>query len=128
MGDLQQPAKVLVVDDDDSVRVVTQRCLERMGLHVITANDGKEGVEVFGRVKDELSLAIVDLTMPHLNGVEVVRLIHKAKPDLPVIFTSGYNEQELIGQVDDGNRPQFIQKPIRPQILIPMVKKLLAQN
>ena len=117
--------KVLVIDDEEGIRMVAQRTLERAGLQVITASDGREGLKVFEETKDELSLVILDLTMPHLNGEEALVEMRQINPDVPVILTSGYNEQEISTRFEGQELAGFIQKPFRPTVLLAMVERVL---
>jgi CheY-like chemotaxis protein len=120
--------KVLVIDDEEGIRMVAQRTLERAGLQVITASDGREGLKVFEETKDELSLVILDLTMPHLSGEEVLVKMRQINPDVPVILTSGYNEQEISTRFEGQELAGFIQKPFRPTVLLAMVERVLNRT
>jgi PAS domain S-box-containing protein len=88
--------QVLVIDDDDTVRKVTARVLEKLGFSVLQAAGGRDGIEAFRNHAHEITCVLLDLTMPHPTGEEVFREIRRLKPDTPVILMSGYSEQEAI--------------------------------
>ncbi|HVU02885.1 MAG TPA: ATP-binding protein [Polyangiaceae bacterium] len=81
---------VLVVDDDAGVRTVASRALSGHGYQVITATNGAEGVRAWQERGDRLSLVLMDVTMPEMNGFEALRRIRAAGSDVPVLLCSGY--------------------------------------
>src|SRR4029453_9734263 len=89
---------LLVVDDEDSVRNVARTMLERAGFKVLTANDGRQGVEVFREHATEIAAVILDLTMPCMNGDEAFRELRQIQPNVRVILASGYAEQDTSQQ------------------------------
>jgi two-component system cell cycle sensor histidine kinase/response regulator CckA len=102
---------VLVVDDDDSVRSVARRILERSGYSVLLAEDGREGVRVFFEHQTEIVLVLLDLTMPQLSGTEALRQIRARCTDVPVVLMSGYGETETAEYLADQTAMGFVQKP-----------------
>jgi signal transduction histidine kinase/CheY-like chemotaxis protein len=110
---------VLVADDEEIVRDVTQRLLERAGFQIVTAVDGEQALEVFRQHADVLDAVVLDLTMPRLGGRDAFREMHRLHPDVPVILTSGYNEEaslkDLMGVAG------FVQKPFQEAELIETV-------
>src|SRR4051812_47943097 len=84
---------ILVVDDETLVRSLSHSMLIRYGYNVITAASGIEAVQLFEKWPDvEIDLALVDLVMPFMNGVETVQRIRRVRPQLPVIFISAYSD------------------------------------
>ena len=102
---------VLLVDDDPHVRTVGSHMLSRLGFRVLTATDGFEAVEVFRAEKEKIDCVLLDLTMPRMNGEEAFRELRRLKPDVRVILSSGYNEQEVIQRFSGKGLAGFIQKP-----------------
>lgn len=102
---------VLVVDDEETVRAVTDKLLTRLGMKVLTAKDGKEGLDTFRQHADDIDLVLLDLTMPFLNGDEVFREIRRLDPDARVILMSGYDEQEATTRFASADLSGFLQKP-----------------
>lgn len=104
---------VLVVDDEEPVLAIARTMLERKGYRALTARDGAEALALFEKQKDQIVLAIVDLTMPRMGGGELIHALHAIKPGLRVVLSSGYNEQEAIAQSHGEDMAGFIQKPYR---------------
>jgi PAS domain S-box-containing protein len=104
---------VLVVDDDETVRSVTQHMLERSGFTVLTARDGSEGVAAFTAARDTIAVVLLDLTMPTLGGEEAFRLMRNVRPDVRVVLMSGYSSHELAARYGAEGLAGFIQKPFR---------------
>ena len=102
---------ILVVDDEETVRIATKRMLETLGFTVLTAEDGREALEVFRSRVDEILVVLLDLTMPHLGGEETYRELRRIRPDTRVILSSGYNEQEITSRFAGKGLAGFIQKP-----------------
>jgi two-component system, cell cycle sensor histidine kinase and response regulator CckA len=111
LNQLWKERVVLVVDDEATVRDIIKELLEEIGLSVLTAVDGKQGVEVFRENVDKISCVLLDLTMPGLDGTQVFREIRRIRPDAKVILTSGYNEQDATQRFPDMGLAGFIQKP-----------------
>jgi len=116
---------VLVADDESSVRSVARTALERAGYTVVTADDGAEAVEEFKANADNIAAVLLDLSMPKKRGDEVFREIHSLRPDIPVILSSGFTEQEATRRLKGLTPAQFIQKPYRPSELIARLAQLL---
>lgn len=102
---------VLLAEDEETVRAIGQRMLERMGFTVLTAVDGRDCLRIFQEHVQSLRLVVLDLTMPHLDGDEVFREIRRVRPDLPTIIASGYTEQEIRQRFAGKGIAGFIQKP-----------------
>ncbi|MCA9773989.1 MAG: PAS domain-containing protein [Myxococcales bacterium] len=120
------PGCVLVVDDEEPIRVVTRRILEANGYKVFLAEDGEEAMAVFRAHEDEIALVILDLTMPLKGGDAVFAELHEYRPGTPVIVTSGYAEHEVTARF--GTRPpaDVIQKPFTGSELVRRVREVLG--
>jgi two-component system cell cycle sensor histidine kinase/response regulator CckA len=118
---------VLIVDDEPAVRRLGQLVLESVGLRVITADDGRAGLDAFLGHVDELTAAVVDLTMPHMDGPELAGHIRATAPGLPVLLMSGYSEHEVSARVAGRHVSGFIQKPFAPREFIARVLGALGQ-
>jgi CheY-like chemotaxis protein len=115
---------VLVIDDDAAVRKTACRMLSRFGYTTIEAEDGREGVEIFERRRDEIALVIVDMTMPKMNGEETFTEIRRIRGDVPVILTSGYNEIEATRRFTSKGLAGFLEKPFTPSDLAAKLSKV----
>ncbi len=118
-------ATILVVDDEDLVRSVARRVLERAGYRVLTAGDGQEGLEVFERHAEDIALVLLDLTMPRMNGDETMREMRRVKHDVRVLLSSGYNEHEATEEITAPELAGYIQKPYVAAALLSKVREAM---
>jgi two-component system, cell cycle sensor histidine kinase and response regulator CckA len=116
--------RVLLVEDEDMVRAVAERALTRAGYTVTTASDGDEGLEIV-EGGAEFDLIVSDVVMPAMDGPSMVREIRKLRPDLPVLFMSGYAEEQLRKEIDLA-KVQFLPKPFTVQQITDKVGNVLA--
>jgi CheY-like chemotaxis protein len=121
--DWKGEGRVLLVDDEETVRGVGSEMLMELGFTTITANDGREAVEIFKNTPD-ISFVILDLTMPHMDGEQCFRELGKLNPDVKVIMSSGYNEQEVTQKFAGKGLAGFIQKPYKLSVLKEALKKI----
>ncbi len=115
---------ILVVDDEEMVRKVAKASLEKRGYTVLVASNGREGVDLFSNVPS-ITLVILDLTMPVMNGDEALRRMRQARPGVPVIVSSGYTEAETMKRFRGEPAVSFIQKPYTGAILREKVESVL---
>lgn len=108
---------VLLADDEETVIGIGAEMLKELGFDVLTAMDGREALEVFAQHQDKICCIILDLTMPHLDGEQTFRELRQLKPDVKVIMSSGYNEQEINQRFAGKGLAGFIQKPYRLSML-----------
>ncbi|HNN56357.1 MAG TPA: response regulator, partial [Novosphingobium sp.] len=105
--------RILLVEDEDMVRAVAQRALTRAGYEVTVASDGDEGLELV-EAGGEFDLVVSDVVMPAMDGPSMAREIRKLHPAMPVLFMSGYAEEQLRKEIDiDG--VHFLPKPFSVQ-------------
>jgi two-component system cell cycle sensor histidine kinase/response regulator CckA len=119
---------ILIIDDEEDVRVVTGKTLEKAGFSVIMAGDGRAGVQMFRSHADEIKIVLLDMTMPHMSGEEAFRAIQTIRPGATVVLTSGYNEQDAISSFQGWGLAGFIQKPYQPSNLIQKMREVLAHS
>ncbi|MGI8610897.1 MAG: response regulator [Sphingomicrobium sp.] len=115
---------VLLVEDEPMVRGVAERALTRHGYTVITAENGEEALEVLAR-GEEIALLISDVVMPAMDGPTMVREARKTRPDLKILFMSGYAEEQLRNSIDIDN-VAFLPKPFSVQELAEATRRALA--
>jgi two-component system cell cycle sensor histidine kinase/response regulator CckA len=126
---LQAPRKtavgtVLVIDDEQIVRKVITRTLESLGYTVLAATDGVEAVELFRQRHDEIDCVLCDVTMPRMDGWEILTALHKIAPSVPVILSSGYSESQVM-QGDHAEMPAaFLRKPYQQAALIDTISRV----
>jgi two-component system cell cycle sensor histidine kinase/response regulator CckA len=100
---------VLLVEDEPRVRAQAQRLLRRAGYDVVEAADGAEGTQRFAERQHEITVVVSDVVMPIVGGVEMVAGLRAQRPDLPVVFVSGYTAEEQ--DLSVGERTAFLTKP-----------------
>ena len=109
---------ILVVEDEPHIRDLTKTTLEGAGFHVVLAHDGRHGLDEFRRHGQTLTAVLLDLTMPHMNGEEVLRHLRQLRPDVRVIVMSGYSEYEMHQRFAGQRVAGFVQKPFGPAVLL----------
>jgi len=124
--DLHGEGLVLVVDDEPTIRRTAKMALERFGYQVLVARDGAIAVELFEDRAQEISLVIMDLTMPEMGGEEALRRLQIIRPDVRVIISSGYHETDVIQNFTGQKLAGFIQKPYTILTLAQKVKAALT--
>ena len=115
---------VLVVDDEDLILSVATETLELAGYSVLTARNGKEGIERFQAHHDFLVAVLLDITMPIVGGEEALYAMRKFNPQVPIIMSSGYSEQEVLTRIQDAQVSGFLQKPYLPEKLLDKIEGL----
>ncbi len=108
---------LLVIDDEMLIRQLVVRIAQRMGLHVLEADDGETGLRLFFEHAPEISAIMLDLTMPGMNGAEVLAHIRHTHPHVPVIVMSGYDADDALATIGDDSAVTFLQKPFAPDVL-----------
>jgi len=117
---------VLLVEDEPMVRTVAERALTRQGYTVLTADNGEEALEIVNR-GEPIDLLISDVVMPVMDGPTMVREARKTRPELPILFMSGYAEEQLRRSIDIDN-VAFLPKPFSVQELSEAARKVLASR
>ncbi len=118
--------RILLVEDEDTVRAVAERALTRQGYEVTAASDGDEGLEIITKGGD-FDLVLSDVVMPVMDGPAMARAIREARPDLPVLFMSGYAEEQLRREIDIPNM-FFLPKPFSVQQIVEAVETVLRNR
>ncbi len=126
LDEWQTTGLALIADDEEAVRAFTREVLQRHGMTVITADDGKEAIALYEKHKDKIRIALVDLMMPFVNGQEVLEHVRSDNPDLPIIISSGYSETEILDRFRKNPPTDFLQKPYRAVALSALLKKTLT--
>jgi PAS domain S-box-containing protein len=124
----QNTGTILVVDDEEDLVKAASRVLERVGFRVITALNGRAGIETFRARHSEIDAVLLDLTMPDIFGEEVLAEVLKIDPTMKVILSSAYNEQEVVSGFQGKGLAGFIQKPFQAIGLIDKVQQILGRG
>ncbi len=116
---------ILLVEDEPMVRTVAERALVRHGYKVLTANNGEEALERLAESGGQVDLLISDVVMPLMDGPTMVREVRKSYSDMPILFMSGYAEEQLRKSIDIAN-VAFLPKPFSVQELAEAVRRVLG--
>ncbi|MCC6623250.1 MAG: response regulator [Deltaproteobacteria bacterium] len=116
---------VLVVDDEESIRFVTQRTLERFGYRVLVASNGAEAVAAFARHRDEVAVVLTDMAMPIMDGPATIVALRAMSPSVPIIGSSGLGADGLVAKSIDAGARWFVDKPYTADALLRVVRRAL---
>jgi CheY-like chemotaxis protein len=119
---------VLVVDDEELIRILAETLLRRTGYEVLTAVDGESALEVYRAKREKIDLVLLDYSMPRLNGLEVLCEMQRIDPDVRVIFSSGYTRDSDSDQLLKSGARAFVPKPYRVDDLVGAVRRVLDQG
>lgn len=116
---------ILLVDDEEAIRVVVSATLERAGYRVLTAVNGADGLSVFARHQDTIALVLTDMGMPVMDGSEMVSAVRALQPAVRIIASSGLDESATGGRgVPDGVRA-FLRKPYDASAMLRTLRVVL---
>lgn len=124
--DLTGNATILLVEDEIPVRMFCAHALTNKGYKVIEATSGEEALEIFNKGKDQIHLIISDVIMPGINGPTLIAEIRKTRPNVKVIFMSGYAEEAFSDDHKNNTDFHFLSKPFTLNQLAEKVKDVLA--
>lgn len=116
---------ILLAEDEEQVRLLAKRFLERAGYTVLAAADGLEALDLCREYLDRLDLLVLDVVMPHMGGREVYDAILKERPDIPCLFCSGYSENAVHTNFVLESGLTLVQKPYRRDDLLRHVRQVL---
>lgn len=118
--------EVLVIDDETVVLEAASQMLRNAGMTVTVAHDPRQGVEVFASRSAAFDVVLLDVTMPNLNGTEVLEKLRAVRADVPVVLMSGYDQHEVMQMLEQDQIRAFIQKPFGPRELLTKVRDVLG--
>ena len=126
--DLTGTGTVMLVEDEEAVRMFGARALRNKGYKVIEAASGRAALDLMSRSADPIDLLITDVVMPEIDGPYLVEEFRAARPGLKVIFISGYAESSFRNSTDGGASLHFLAKPFSLKQLAAKVKDVLAER
>jgi two-component system cell cycle sensor histidine kinase/response regulator CckA len=118
---------ILLVEDEDPVRAVNSRALSARGYTVLEAASGLDALALISDVDQPIDLVVSDVVMPEMDGPTLLRELRKHRPDLKVIFVSGYAEDAFRKNLPDGEDFNFLPKPFSLKQLVETVKETIAR-
>jgi CheY-like chemotaxis protein len=119
---------ILLAEDDDSVRAFVSHVLRNSGYTVIAARDGLEALQLFDAGNDAVSLAVLDVAMPRMNGRLVAERIRAVRPDLPVLFCTGYDFRLLEDGFTLESGMQVLRKPFTHADLLKQIRAMIDDS
>ena len=120
--------KVLIVEDEESLRELLRMILEGNGIKVLQASDGIEAVEMFTAHMDEIGVVLSDLGLPRLGGWEAFLRMKEINPEVKGILASGYYNPDVRTEIIKSGANDFIQKPYNSTQIITMIRNLLDEK
>ncbi len=127
IADLTGTATILLVEDEEAVRAFAARALQSRGYKVFEATSGIDALEVMKESGGAVDLVVSDVVMPELDGPSMLRELRKTRPDLKIIFISGYAEDAFRKNLPDGEKFSFLPKPFSLKQLAVAVKETLGR-
>jgi two-component system cell cycle sensor histidine kinase/response regulator CckA len=127
IADLTGTATILLVEDEEAVRAFAARALQSRGYKVHEASSGVEALEVMEAAEGKIDLVVSDVVMPELDGPSLLRELRKQRPELKIIFVSGYAEDAFKKNLPEGETFQFLPKPFSLKQLAIAVKETLGR-
>lgn len=119
------PGLVLLIDDEEIIRMTSGEILNELGYETISAASGDEGIATLKENSDSISLVILDMSMPGKSGLEIYREIKELLPSMKVLLSSGYREEEKVKHMLETANDGFIQKPYTIDELNRKLSKML---
>jgi DNA-binding NtrC family response regulator len=113
---------VLIVEDEQSVLDMTAIMLRSKGCTVLTASGPLEALKIFEQHSDHIDLLLTDVVMPDMTGPEMAKLMRRVRPDMRIVFMSGYADGQIRAEDFPGEPIPFIMKPYNPADMIRIVK------
>ncbi len=126
--DLSGVGTLLLVEDEDAVRAFSARALRNKGYNVLEARSGEAALELLAEQQTPIDLLITDVVMPRIDGPTLVREVRSERPDLKVIFISGYAEDAFRKRLDQDAGIHFLPKPFSLKQLAGKVKEVIGEN
>jgi PAS domain S-box-containing protein len=123
-----QPATILVVEDEQTIRQITREHLEQQGFRVIEAENGQAAFRLFRKQSEEIDLILLDLAMPGMNGEEVIEKIKALQAKPKIIVLSGYSRHDMASEPERYGIHEFLRKPLRLESLISSINSALNSD
>jgi two-component system cell cycle sensor histidine kinase/response regulator CckA len=116
---------ILLAEDDDALRALGARVLVALGYNVLLARTGREALRIVADHQGPIDLIATDVVMPEMNGSQLVAKVLDARPDIRVLFMSGYTDDEVMRRGVIDGQTAFLQKPFTPDLLAHKVREVL---
>ena len=121
-----QKELILVVDDEADLREIPKIALQKYAYRVLTASDGIEAVALYAQYKDEISVVLLNMMMPHMDGPTAIRTLQKIEPSVKIIAVSGLPSSEMIAEATRSGVTAFLPKPYTAKELLKTLQKAVG--
>ncbi|PIS18421.1 MAG: hypothetical protein COW19_04210 [Zetaproteobacteria bacterium CG12_big_fil_rev_8_21_14_0_65_55_1124] len=119
---------ILLVDDEEDMRVTSGEVLKDMGYQVLIASDGEDALQMFSLHQNDIRLVISDIVMPKMGGIELAKAIRRLDKKLPIIFATGYAKDQAMSDEDQVENSTIISKPFSYKKLSQLILKLIGHQ
>ncbi len=119
---------ILVVDDEFSIRHITQQTLEAFGYRVITAGDGAEAVALYAQQAQQIAVVLTDMMMPVMDGAATIHVLMRINPSIKIIAVSGIDAGDNVARATQAGAQRFLLKPYTAETLLKVVREVLDQQ
>ena len=116
---------ILLVEDEDDVRALAREVLERQGYTVVEASDGAQALQVYEKERERIDLILTDVVMPRMSGREMVDRVRASRPDMRVLYMSGYTADAIVRHGVLDQSMLLLGKPFTPVALIAKIREVL---
>lgn len=117
--------RVIVIDDEMTILTVAERILSKRGHEVLIAPSGEAGIEILTELTDTIDLILLDWAMPGMSGLETFEKIRELAPEMPIVFSSGYEIDTSSEGLSKGPHIGFLEKPYRARTLLAKIQKMV---
>ncbi|MBV5339487.1 MAG: PAS domain S-box protein [Deltaproteobacteria bacterium] len=125
VADVRGKSCILLAEDNETTRMFGREILEEFGYSVVEAVDGENALDKFRELGGRVSLAILDVIMPKMNGREVYDEIRRIDPGMPILFCSGYTKEVVVSQGGVEEGMNYLPKPFTPKELLMKIREVL---
>ncbi|MEM6753581.1 MAG: ATP-binding protein [Cyanobacteria bacterium P01_C01_bin.38] len=119
---------ILVIDDEEYVREIVKNILESYSYRIFTANDGFKALSYYTQHKHEVSLILIDIEMPSINGFKIIKVLQRMNPDVKIIAISGLDANHQLLQTNGIKVEAFLSKPYTVEELLELIKGVLGSG
>ena len=127
VGIIKGEGTILVVDDEEFIRTTTVDMLKNIGYNALPADSAKEALAIYEENQDKISLIILDMIMPEMNGKECFKELRKINPNVKVILASGFSKDEDIDEMKNLGLASFVRKPFHTAALSRLILEVMKQ-
>ncbi len=123
-----QGGTILVIDDEEAIRLMLSKTLKYVGYDVLNAATGKEGIGLYKKEQKNISAIILDVVLPEMDGVQIYKALKEINPNIPILVSSGFASNKQTVELRDMGVEGFLKKPYRQSELVEAVNRVVAES